>query len=423
MTNGRDPEEIIATWLEDGPIVLPAETRRAIVVGLRTQPRAGRMALVGGLGMSPLIRTLTAAGAAIVVLAVVGVLILGRSPSATVGASASPPPAASPSVGPASSSTGSGGSATAGVAFTSPLYGYTVDHPAGYQPTPATAAWDGSSDIGPDSSQTDRFFGGPQRNFVGIVSLPLPIGTTGTAWMDTYVAAVAGRPCAIPRTAWTDTTQTGVPARHAEFSCGSDAAEIIWVTGSTAWILTGERAAVGVMAPTMKTPVAAPSAAPSVAGAAFPVGSLSPGTYHAVSFRPVIVLTVGAGWSRWHDDPELFGVEKNGVRVALTHGTTNNDAAAVLKYVGGAAAPISTRDAQLGDAVGVCTGPVDAYGKTLYFDNGLNAYDGATGETVEACAVLLGGKQVTIAVLGPAAAAAALHDEVFGQVLPTLATP
>jgi hypothetical protein len=421
MTNARDPEEIIAAWLEDGPFELPAETRRAIAVGLRTQPRARRMAFHGGFGMTPLVRTVTAAGAAIVVLAIAGALILGRSPSASVGASSSPSPAASPSSD-TGSSTGAGSSGTAAVSFTSPLYGYTVSHPAAYLPTPATATWDGSSDVGPDNAQADRFFGGPQRNFVGMASLALPAGTTGTAWMDAYVTAVAGRPCAIPRTAWTETTQNGVPARHADFSCGSDAAELIWVTGSTAWILTGERATVGLMAPTFKAPSAPPSAVPSVSGAAFPIGSLAPGAYHTVSFRPTVSLTVGPGWSRWHDDPELFGIEKNGVRVALTHGTTSNDAAAVRKYVGGDQ-PITTNDARLGDAVGVCTGPVDAYGKTLYFDNGLNAYDGGTGETVEGCAVLLGGKQVTIAVLGPAAAAAALHDEIFGVVLPTLGAP
>ena len=121
MTNARDPEEIIAAWLEDGPFELPAETRRAIAVGLRTQPRARRMAFPGGFGMTPLVRTVTAAGAAIVVLAIAGALILGRSPSASVGASASPSPAASPSSGAAASSTGAGSSGTAAVSFTSPL--------------------------------------------------------------------------------------------------------------------------------------------------------------------------------------------------------------------------------------------------------------------------------------------------------------
>ena len=30
MTGPRDPDAIIANWLEDGPIDLPEETRRAI---------------------------------------------------------------------------------------------------------------------------------------------------------------------------------------------------------------------------------------------------------------------------------------------------------------------------------------------------------------------------------------------------------
>ena len=41
MTGPRDPDAIIATWLEDGPIDLPEETRRAIVVGLRTSLARG----------------------------------------------------------------------------------------------------------------------------------------------------------------------------------------------------------------------------------------------------------------------------------------------------------------------------------------------------------------------------------------------
>jgi hypothetical protein len=72
MTQPRDPDAIIATWLDDGPIDLPEETRRAIVVGLRTQPRARPMAILGGLPVNPLTRFVAAAA---IVLAVGGLSI------------------------------------------------------------------------------------------------------------------------------------------------------------------------------------------------------------------------------------------------------------------------------------------------------------------------------------------------------------
>ena len=67
MNGQRHVDTIIATWLDDGPVDLPIETRRAISVGLRTQPRARRMAFLGGFSMAPLPRV---ALATVVVLAV-----------------------------------------------------------------------------------------------------------------------------------------------------------------------------------------------------------------------------------------------------------------------------------------------------------------------------------------------------------------
>ena len=36
MNIDRDPEAVIAAWLDDGPVELPADTRQAIAVGIRT---------------------------------------------------------------------------------------------------------------------------------------------------------------------------------------------------------------------------------------------------------------------------------------------------------------------------------------------------------------------------------------------------
>src|SRR3954452_14386079 len=42
MTTLRDPDEIVAVWLDDGPTRLPAQTRRAITVALPTTPQRRR---------------------------------------------------------------------------------------------------------------------------------------------------------------------------------------------------------------------------------------------------------------------------------------------------------------------------------------------------------------------------------------------
>ena len=39
MTVKRDPDAILAAWLEDGPVALPEPTRRAIAVTTRTTTR------------------------------------------------------------------------------------------------------------------------------------------------------------------------------------------------------------------------------------------------------------------------------------------------------------------------------------------------------------------------------------------------
>ena len=76
MNIPRDPDTVLAAWLEDGPIRLPHETRQAIAVGIRTVPRRrpGLGLTLGGarLGLPDIgLRRVSMAlgGAAVVVLA------------------------------------------------------------------------------------------------------------------------------------------------------------------------------------------------------------------------------------------------------------------------------------------------------------------------------------------------------------------
>ena len=161
MNQPRDPDAIIATWLDDGPIDLPAETRRAIKVGVRTQPRVRRMAFPGGITMSPLTRLATAAAILVAVGAVsvllfsnrnVGVTAPGATPSASAPASHSFSPTASPSTDPLEP--------RAWVTYTSTRYKFDIGHPGSWTEQPATRAWSFALDsnvTAPTSPGADHF--------------------------------------------------------------------------------------------------------------------------------------------------------------------------------------------------------------------------------------------------------------------------
>ncbi len=76
MNAPRDPDVILATWLDDGPADLPSSTRRAISTAVRTTPQSR-----AGLGLPAwrptMSKFLALAGAAAVVAVVVGALAIG----------------------------------------------------------------------------------------------------------------------------------------------------------------------------------------------------------------------------------------------------------------------------------------------------------------------------------------------------------
>ena len=125
--------------------------------------------------------------------------------------------------------------------FTSPLYGYTVDHPTAFQVTPATEEWPLEAVVGNSEPWVDRFFApfGPNV-FVGIASQQLPEGLSPQEALAAYQQQVAERGCPVPLDAWTDTTFGEAPASRAEFACGdSPAVEFAWINGDQGWVITG----------------------------------------------------------------------------------------------------------------------------------------------------------------------------------------
>jgi hypothetical protein len=138
MNTPRDPDTIVASWLDEGPTDIPDETRRSIAIAARTSPQAHSPfdRLARRIDMSRF-QTLGLV-AAVAIVAVVGIVALsafgggqpdvGRQPASSSAASPSPSPSERQ---PALTET-----------FVSPWYGYSIGYPADWEAIPALAFFD-----------------------------------------------------------------------------------------------------------------------------------------------------------------------------------------------------------------------------------------------------------------------------------------
>lgn len=114
MTVSRDPDTILAAWLEDGPDALPESTRRAIVVTTRTTRQSRRLAWLPwrSPNMNGMTR-LALVAATVVVAAVGGLYLLGPTrPNGSVGGPASPTPTIAATASPRPSAVSNAGTIT-----------------------------------------------------------------------------------------------------------------------------------------------------------------------------------------------------------------------------------------------------------------------------------------------------------------------
>ena len=139
MTARRDPDAIVAAWMEEGPDVLPESTGRAIAVSIRTirQSRLPNWLPWRALNMNGMTR-LALAAVAVVAVVVGGLYLLrpGTDRSGGVGGPGSPVPSASstpsasplPSASPAPSTSEAAEPPVGAMtqAFTSPTFGYSI---------------------------------------------------------------------------------------------------------------------------------------------------------------------------------------------------------------------------------------------------------------------------------------------------------
>ena len=130
----RDPEAILAAWLEEGPNQLPNATRRAIAVGLRSTRQTRRAPRVPWRPtvMHPFARIAVAASA-IVIVAGGAFSLLSPSNEDVLGPppTASQSPSAAPTVAP-SATPGASASPGAWKPFTSRRFQYRLEVPAGW---------------------------------------------------------------------------------------------------------------------------------------------------------------------------------------------------------------------------------------------------------------------------------------------------
>lgn len=188
MNRSRDPEAIVAAWLEDGPIDLPDETRRAISVAVRTQPRA-RRTFLGGIAMTSLSRFATAAGIVLAVGAVSVLLLSNRATgpgAATRSSPSSPPPIAASSgpSGPAASASPSPAPSASWIPFSSIRYRYDAKYPAGFTAAQSTRAWILGAEQRDSLAPASDVFRGTV--WLTAFSLELPAGTSRDAWIASY---------------------------------------------------------------------------------------------------------------------------------------------------------------------------------------------------------------------------------------------
>ena len=199
MNTQRDPDAILAAWLEDGPSRLPDATRRAIGVATRSTDQRRRPTWASW-RLPDMNSSARLAVAAIVVVAVgaAGFALLGPGLSGT-GTRVSPAPSQSSSPVPTSSPVVTPSPALTDisnwVSFTSTRYGYTISHPPSWT---ATAADKDSTATAlpvdaPDSS-ADHFIdaGASYQILVTSFAVDLPPGMAFDDWITSYYTPKPG---------------------------------------------------------------------------------------------------------------------------------------------------------------------------------------------------------------------------------------
>lgn len=227
MRAQRDPEAILAAWLEEGPAMLPESTKRAIGVTTRTTRQSRRPRWMPSWATRGIDMTRFVVATAAVAAIVVGGLVAFRpgTHGGTDAGGSQSPTSALPSSSPVASFEIPIPTLSEG--FTSGSYGYSLRIPAGWQSEPGTSTWSPpdwkASNTPPDPF--DFLVAPAGMPVLRAASAVLPDGAVADDWINEFIthSPVAG--CAPPRNALEPVVIDGQAGRLRGF-CGLGALEI-----------------------------------------------------------------------------------------------------------------------------------------------------------------------------------------------------
>ena len=203
MNEDRAFERATRDWLEAGSDRTPAESIEAVLLAVRTTPQERDLRIPWRTPRMTTFKRAAVGLAAVVVVAVVAVLAIGRAPGpANPNATPSPSPSVEPTI-----------DTTVWVGFTSAINGFTARYPTGWSATPATQPGSETDLINAKAGVFDDFQSKdvPPDDLIG-VSSKLPAGTTQAAWIAAYRQPVVdkyGASCFPPPDQWQPVTISG----------------------------------------------------------------------------------------------------------------------------------------------------------------------------------------------------------------------
>ena len=238
MTTPRDPDSILAAWLEEGPNALPESTARAIAVNTRTmnQRRHWMWMPQRSLAMNLYARI---AVAAIMVVAVLGGAVYVLAPAGGVGGGpGSAVPSAPPSPTPSAAAAGSPSPSVAVVppldttgwpTYISTRYGLSIGYPADWTTRPSDHPWTVAADADWTNTAFESFVAPGDTIRASAWSEPVKPGTSLDAWIQTY-CPMNTSPC------------TGIADRSQAATMDGHAGTLVQFDGDTqAFFLVGDR--------------------------------------------------------------------------------------------------------------------------------------------------------------------------------------
>jgi hypothetical protein len=223
MTTPRDPDLIVAAWLDEHAVPLPETTQRAIDVAIRTTPQE-RRSLWPPRRLTPMnnLLRLGVIAVAIVVVALGSITFLQRPAAPGVGASPAPSTASSPAPDPSTWET-----------FTSGRYGFEVRYPDGFDVYPATGQYRPGID-NDDQVVSDRITVGAGFSGLYSSSTAREAGLSPEQWIERFVC-----PCEPPVSEWASRTVDGQPALQAVTDGGEQTIEVYVFTDERVYRFIG----------------------------------------------------------------------------------------------------------------------------------------------------------------------------------------